>query len=360
MNRVLILLLSLTLITSCKTRETADEGGDGSAKATAVRDKNLVDTIVLKKGDFYRQIISNGKLRAVKKSELHFLTSGVIAEVFFKNGESVKQGEAIAVLDKREALNKLEMAVQRMEKSEVDLADELIGFSYGKDTNNVPKEMLRMLKIRSGYNSTTNELRQAREDLNNTSLYAPFSGKIANLSSKPYEQVSGVFCTLIDDSRFEVEFPLLEGEVKYVKPGSRIRLCSYNEPERFYSGTVSQINPVVDDKGQIKVMAMVGNSTGKLMEGMNVKVFLENLVTGKLVVPKSAVVMRDNFDVLFRVDPDTGLAMWTYVTIEMSNSQSHAVVANREKNADLNPGDIIIVSGNLNLADGSAVEIKKR
>ncbi|MCK9304650.1 MAG: efflux RND transporter periplasmic adaptor subunit, partial [Bacteroidales bacterium] len=196
MNRVLILLLSLTLITACKTREKAEEGEDGAAKAAAVRDKNLVDTIVLKKGDFYRQIISNGKLRAVKKSELHFLTSGVIADIFFKNGESVKQGEAIAVLDKREALNKLEMAVQNMEKSEIDLAYELIGYSFGKDTNNVPKDMLRMLKIRTGYNKTTNELRKAREDLNNTSLFAPFSGKIANLSTKPYEQVSGVFCTL--------------------------------------------------------------------------------------------------------------------------------------------------------------------
>ena len=44
----------------------------------------------------------------------------------------------------------------------------------------------------------------------------------------------------------------------------------------------------------------------------------------------------------------------------MSNTESHAVTANIDKNADLNEGDIIITSGNLNLADGSNVEIKRK
>lgn len=105
-------------------------------------------------------------------------------------------------------------------------------------------------------------------------------------------------------------------------------------------------------------MAQVGNSNGKLMEGMNVKAVAQSLLHGHLVVPKSAVVMRDNFDVLFRLDPTTGKAMWTYVNVVMTNTEYHSVVANKEKNATLNEGDIIIVAGNLNLADGSNVEIK--
>ena len=360
MKRSLILLLSVSLIAGCKQREGSGEEESGAAKTEFVREKNMVDTMVLKKGDFYKQIISNGKLRAVQKSELSLHTSGVVEEVFFKNGDRVNAGEVIARLDPKQALYKIRMAQERLEKSELDLANELLGYGYGKDTANVPKNMLRIIKIRTGYSTSLNELSQAREDLENLSLKAPFAGKLANFSAKPFEQVSGIVCLLIDDSRFEVEFPLLEGEIKYVKPGSRIRLSSYNEPEKFYNGTVTQINPLVDEKGQIKVLAVVDNTLGRLMEGMNVKVFLENLVRDRLVVPKSAVVMRDNFDVLFRVDPATGRAMWTYVTIEMSNSDSHSVVANKEKNAELNPGDVVIISGNLNLAEGSNVEIKKR
>ncbi|MDZ4058830.1 MAG: HlyD family efflux transporter periplasmic adaptor subunit, partial [Bacteroidales bacterium] len=175
-----------------------------------------------------------------------------------------------------------------------------------------------------------------------------------------FQSGAGVFCSLIDDSRFEVEFGLLESELSFIKPGSSVKVASFSDPDKWYSGVVSQINPLVDEKGQIKVMAVVNNREGRLLEGMNVRVIAETLIKGKLVVPKSSVVMRDNFDVLFRVSPVSGKAMWTYVKVEMSNTEFHSVTGHKEKNSEINEGDIIIVSGNLNLAEGSNIEIKTR
>ena len=129
------------------------------------------------------------------------------------------------------------------------------------------------------------------------------------------------------------------------------RLC---EPDRQFKFRV----PWVDDKGQINVRAKVNNTDGKLLEGMNVTVLVENLVRGQLAVPKSAVVIRDNQEVLFRLGPENK-AMWTYVNVVMSNSDSHVVAPNLDKGAELNAGDVIITSGNLNLADGSQVEVRK-
>ena len=42
----------------------------------------------------------------------------------------------------------------------------------------------------------------------------------------------------------------------------------------------------------------------------------------------------------------------------MSNGDSHAVTANTDRDADLSAGDTVIVSGNLNLADGSEVVLR--
>ncbi len=360
MRKFLILPLSAILILSCAGKGGSTKENGEAAKADFVSEKNVVDVVTLKKSDFNRQVISNGKLRAIKKSELNFLSPGVIAEIYVRNGETVRKGEKIASLDARQATHRLDQAKQSMEKAELDFSDALIGYGYGKDSSKVPADLLKIIKIRSGYSTAASNLKLAEEDLRNTTLVAPFSGKIANLTAKPYEQSSGIFCTLIDDSQFEVDFSLLESEVAFVKEGSVVKIVSYTEPDRFYSGSVTQINPLVDDNGQVKVLAKVANNTGKLIEGMNVKALVENLVKGKLVVPKSAVVMRDNFDVLFRYDKSTGKAMWTYVTVEMSNSSSHVVTANMEKNAELNAGDIVITSGNLNLADGSKVEVKNR
>ena len=94
---------------------------------------------------------------------------------------------------------------------------------------------------------------------------------------------------------------------------------------------------------------------GTLTDGMNVRVAVRQKIAGQLVVPKSAVVIRDNLEVLFRYKE--GRAQWTYVHTSLANSREYVVEANRDRSAELDPGDLIIVSGNLNLADGSEVTL---
>ncbi len=361
MKRVVFILIIATLLPlSCSPKKGEKESESEAAKATFVAEKNPVDTIHLKREDFSRQIVTNGKLRAIRRSDLTFRSTGIIREIHVKNGDFVSKGKIIASLERGMADNKLKLARERLEKAELDYLNDLIGYGYGKDTSAIPKEILKIVKIRSGYNSAVNDLQQSEEELYNTVLYAPFSGKIANIEGRVWQPAGGIFCTLIDDSLFEVEFSLLESELSFIKVGNPVKISPFSESDKIYSGVVSQINPVVDEKGQIKVMATVNNTSGKLMEGMNVKVIAEQILKDRLVVPKGAVVMRDNYDVLFKLNEKSGKAMWTYVKVEMTNTTHHSVMNNEEKNAEINPGDIVIISGNLNLAEGSNVEIKKR
>jgi hypothetical protein len=88
---------------------------------------------------------------------------------------------------------------------------------------------------------------------------------------------------------------------------------------------------------------------------MNVKVSIRNAIAGQLVVPKQAVVLRDNREVLFRYT-GSGVAWWTYVKVVDENENQYSVVA--EDGGRLEPGDTIIISNNLNLAHESVVTIK--
>ena len=67
------------------------------------------------------------------------------------------------------------------------------------------------------------------------------------------------------------------------------------------------------------------------------------------------MVIRDNMEVLFRYV--NGRSLWTYVNVVMSNTTQHVVEPNKERGADLNVGDLIITSGNLNLGDDAPVVI---
>lgn len=350
-------LLPLLFLVACGTIEPKTEAATDNKKEF-VKTTNYVDTMQLRSGIFRSELISNGKLRAEQKSDLKFMGSGTVELLNIANGSMVTKGQTIAALDNRELRIRLDQALQRLEKSKIDLQDALLGFGYtSSDTTLVSAEHMRIAKIRSGYESALSDVTTSKMALENSTLIAPFTGKIANLKTKLHENPKGdFFCSVINDLSFDVEFAVLESELGNVHTGQTLQVATFTDPTKKYRGTIKNINPMVDEKGQIMVTANIPNPGG-LIDGMNVKAYIENTVNDKLVVPKSAVLIRDNLEMLFRMSPQ-GKAMWTYVHIMAANSSSYVVVANEDRGADLASGDVVIISGNLNLADNVDVEVK--
>ena len=78
----------------------------------------------------------------------------------------------------------------------------------------------------------------------------------------------------------------------------------------------------------------------------------------QFVVPKSAVVLRQNQEVLFKYQ--NGKTYWTYIKSIYENSTTYGIIADPEKSsATLEVGDTVITSGNLNLAHDVEVDIKQ-
>lgn len=358
--RSLYLLLTLVIVTqSCGAGKSKENKDELMNKADYVVEKNPVDTIILRKQQFKKQLNSNGKLKSVEKCDLKFKVSGSLSELPVANGMSVSKGDVIARLNTEDVQFKLERAKMSKEKALLDLKDYLIGQGYKIDSLSiVPKDVMRIAEIRSGYTTVLADISQAEYELENSVIYAPFSGKIANLNLKVNEYPGDILCTLINDNEFDVDFAVLETEIDAVKVGGVVRVMPFNNKESVVMGRITEINPMIDEKGQIKVKAKISNNR-EMMDGMNVKIYIEESVSNQLVVPKSAVVIRDNLEVLFRMSPE-GKAMWTYVNIVMSNSDSYVVVPNVSRSAELNEGDAIVVVGNLNLADGSDIEVASR
>jgi len=341
------------LASACRNDKKVDEVE--LAKSVYEREVNKVDTMYLRRTVFNKQISSNGRLRAKVKGVLGFKMSGIVVELPVKNGSFVKKGELIARLDSEEAKLNLAQAQVRYRRAVIDRQDVLINQGYQlSDSLNIPQSAMQMAEIRSGYATALSDLRMAEIVLERCTLLAPFSGKIANLSTKRYEQGGGNFCTLLDDSTFEVDFTILETDIDFISPQMNIELSPLHKPSERYRGRVTEVNPVVDQHGQIKIVAeVVGNKA--LIDGMNVKIYLESSVSGEFVVPKTAVVKRDNFDVLFLYAK--GKAEWIYIDIIMQSSEYYAVTGNKAKQAELKEGDCIIVGGNVNLAHGTEVII---
>lgn len=335
-----------------------DDGQVRTGKLEYEPETNHVEVIRLERGDFTRQLIANGHLSARKKISMHFGTQAVVSEIAVRNGQSVKAGEVIASQDAEDKVLALESARISLDKAELDYLDVLAGQGYqAGDTVSVPANVRTMARVRSGYDAALVSFARAEHDWEGTVLKAPFDGKIADVKIHRYDMSgSDPFCTLIDDSVFDVDFSVMESEYPFIGTGLPIKVIPFFGDGKVLPGKITAINPKVTENGQVAVTAEVAND-GTLIDGMNVRIIVERTVPGMLVVPKSAVLIRDNKEVLFRYSG--GKSRWTYVNVLMSNAESHAVTANVDRGAELSPGDTVIVSGNLNIADGSSVVIKE-
>ena len=355
--KIILMAVAVTCLAACKNADKASELTDES-KLQYTPEVNEVEVVPLQRQTFQMQLLANGKLSAAQKSALYFAETGQIVAVNVSNGGSVGQGAVIARLDSREQESKLEAVRIEVERTRLEYLSFLAGQGYAvADSAAVPQDVRDLAAIRSGYAAAQNSLGQARRALEGTVLRAPFSGKVADIKLKKWDRTNGdPFCTLIADRTFDVEFSALESEYAFLQKGQPVRVSLFGDDEHSVKGTIKSINPAVDKNGQILVTATVPGD-GRMLDGMNVKVIVERALPDQLVVPKRAVVIRDNLEVLFRYNE--GKADWVYVNTLRSNSESFAIQANTDRGAELHEGDLIIVSGNLNLADGSTVVLKE-
>jgi membrane fusion protein, multidrug efflux system len=351
---VICMLATGFFATACEKGNTREPELE---KRSYIEHRNEVDVMVLEKGSFKKELVSNGKLSARAKGEIKLKVGGALKELKVRNGQHVQIGETLGVLDQFEYIQKLKKAETAEKNAYLELQDVLLGQGFvPSDSSKIPLATMEMAKIRSGYANALDDLASARYELQSTVIVAPFTGKIASLNYKIHEFVGAgeVFCTLIDDREFEVDFYLIESEVHEIKTGESVQIIPF-AIDKHYRGRVSEINPVVDEHGLVLVKAVLQNP-GELIEGMNVKVLAERLVAGQMIVPKQAVVLRQNQEVLFKYTG--GKAYWTYVHTLFENSTEYAVIPNADKGASLLAGDTVIISNNLNLAHDSNVEIK--
>lgn len=73
-----------------------------------------------------------------------------------------------------------------------------------------------------------------------------------------------------------------------------------------------------------------------------------------LCIAKDAVVESGSCHVISRYED--GHAVWTYFDIVYSNINSFAITGCQLKNTSIHEGEIVITSGNLNMADGTDVK----
>ena len=342
-----LLCMAVALLAACSDAGKGKESEEGVATVLP-SESNEVTVKVLKRATFEHELVSNGKVTAGAMADLRFETTGVVAHIYVKNGDPVRKGQKLAELDKFRLKNKTAQAKDALDKAELELQDVLIGQGYPVgDASKVPADIMKLARVRSGYDQSLAQYELAAYEEEHATLVAPFDGVVANLFSKPFNEASTseAFCSIIGTQGMEVDFTVLESELPLIKSGDKVIVTPYSDAGSRQEGRITQINPLVDDKGMVKVKAAVN--------GKNVRVNVHRSLGGQLVIPKSAVVLRSGKQVVFTLKD--GKAQWNYVQTGLENAESYSMADDA-----LKEGDTVIVTGNVNLAHEASVKVVDR
>lgn len=351
--------LSFLLYMGCNSSGAANEATD---KQPLEKKQSLsvlketpteVEVFTLETGPFYKELLANGTLEAMRRANLKFQTDGIIETFVVSEGERVKAGQLLATLASDAQEQALHSAQLNFRKAELDYEDQLLRLGYrSTDTSAISKETKNIARLRSGLSEAELELKRAKRELNKTVLLAPFDGMIANVKAKAYNSTSAFefACTIVDDRELFVKFTVLEQELPFIRTSQSLHISPFSDRKAHYNGTLSSINPQVDESGMVAVKGKIKSGSGKLMDGMGVGVTIKQLISEQFVVPKEAVLERQGRKVVFTATDDS-VAYWNYVELGFENSTQYTI------ENGLKSGDKVIYNGNFNLAHENPIAI---
>lgn len=323
-----------------------------------------VKTEIAKIKPFEYIIHTNGKVKAAKEQNIISEIGGFVKVCRAETGRFFSQDELIIQTDTFLIRQKIEKAELLRYNSLKEYESQLLGYEklLQEKKPDEADEIIKKLKISSGFLNAELDIKAAHYELSLASLKAPFNGVLADVKVmygsqlKPGQEVFKIY----DPKDLFVEVKLLETDIQLLDIGinADIYPISMNViSEKKYQASLHEINPYVDENGMIVAKLKIklsdfGNNQlpkSSLLPGMNCIANLSVKFKDVLVIPKEAIIIRNGKAVVFTVKD--GKANWNYVKVGRDNGKDVEI------KSGLKPYAEVIISNNLQLADGVTVKV---
>ena len=314
----------------------------------------VLDTLVL-------SVSAAGEAASFRSTALRAQVGGQVRSVSVRENAAAGEGQVIIEIDPAEY--DLEVQAQRANLARAQATYQELLVQNDRLSEDVRREREKNARVKAGLDGAEASLKRAEMNLARTRVRAPFAGRIANVKVVPGQFVSTgeELLTIQQMDPIEVEVQVLESEVGFLTPGRRAELQFAAFPGESFAGVVEAINPIVDQKTRTaKVSVTVRNPQNRLLPGMYARVSLAaQKLPNRVLVPKSAVLQRDNRTMLFVFNGEgsSGLASWRYVNTGLSNETMVEIVEEGPEDGMVTPGERVLVGGHHTLTHDARVRI---
>ncbi|WP_316845923.1 efflux RND transporter periplasmic adaptor subunit [Pedobacter psychrodurus] len=318
-------------------------------KSTLVEIKIPVKVAQVVQQEMEISINKTGVLAPFREVKALSITSGTIREVRFKLGDQVAQGQVLALLDDR----LLRLELQKAQSAAAKLKNDLDTYTELLRGKAATQEKVNQLN--QDYLDAKNLVAQASKNLGDAVIKAPNAGTISVKSVEEglYVPAGTEIATIINLSQAKVLVNLTESEVYKVKNGQKIKITTDVYPDREFQGTISFISPQADQTNNYPVEIMVANATREVLRsGTFVYADFSRKTSQQIIViPREALTEGVKNASVYVVS--NGIAKLRKIEAGSEIGDKIQVVSG------LQPGEVVVTSGQINLKEGSEVSISK-
>jgi len=271
----------------------------------------------VERGDLKKTVSTSGYLQAADEKALIFSLNGEIEEVLISEGKRVTEGEALV----------------RLEKNQQE-------YNYLKAKNTY--ELIKTSGSESEINEQELNFQIAKKNLEDTTLKAPFSGLITDVSVKSGDFIGSgnEVAYIIDDSSYEIEVAVNEIDSLEIKVGQEVIIILDAFPGREFSGRVREIHNYTQNVNGVvtlPVTVQLDKVDKQFKPGFSALVeIIIGKAEGELLVPISAILDRKGQQMVVKVVDNkplftpikAGFSDGVYTAIEEGLAEGEEIVIN--------------------------------
>jgi membrane fusion protein (multidrug efflux system) len=346
------------------------------------------ETIKVKETNIVYPMKFSAKLKGQADVTISPQISGQLMRICVTEGQQVRRGQTLFIIDSRNAQHELESAQANLQAAQANLQaaqaqassaklefesnknlyDKKIVSSYMLENsrNNYNQALAAVSQAKSAITQAQAGVNRAKVNLGFCTITSPVSGVIGEIPVFAGDQVTPMtqLTVVSGNQQMEAWFSVTESIIEAgVSSGMKksdmaahlaslpdARLVMKNGTEYPYKGRITSLTGVVDAAtGSLSCKATFPNPDGHLFSGAQCTVVLPISRSHVMVVPQTAIVRLQDKTLVYKVMPDSTAKAITVTTTDAGNGKDVIV------NTGLGEGDCIVAVGANNVQEGQKV-----
>ncbi len=331
------------------------------------------ETMTIEKTDIEIPVKFSAKLKGQADVTIMPQVSGQLMKISVTEGQQVKKGQTLFVIDSRNARLELEAAEANLQAAQARENSAKLEYESNKnlfEKNIVSRYMLdnsqnSYLQAQAAVSQARASVNRAKVSLGFCTITSPVTGVIGEIPVRTGDQITPASQLTIvsDNQQMDAEFSLPESVLELavaagystraeeaLKLFPDVSFVMKNGTEYPHKGRISSATGIVNaSTGTIACKATFPNPEGSLYSGIQGTVIMPAARKDVMVVPQVAVVRLQDKSLVYKVKDDNTATAVTVTTQDAHNGQDFIVTSG------LNEGDKIVTIGANNVQEGQQV-----